>query len=397
MGFIIFLGTIVLWNWFAGTPVAWASGSAKGGDLLQHYIAGQMWNKGQIHEIYHDYHVGDKISEWLKSNHLLKNAWLERFNYVYNPLFAWLGNKCSLIPYTTWIQIWFYGSILLFIYCIEFYFKHLINHPFHMCHLFMALGFPPFYYTLISSQTSIITLALILYAAILIENHHPIRAGLFLSLIFYKPQCVAFLFIFLTFCQLWEICLGLGLGSIILLTLSTLICGIQTQIDWIQSMLSMLHGNQFIKQGLDQSWIAFYQNIHLPPSMAKLLGLITNLAIIAGVITILWKHFIYQKKWRKIDTLFVISATWPCCANYIGYYDLLLVLPLALQLLVQIEKTDTKFFSAIALWILSLISIAGTAGIPIPTAPLLTLWLFTTLFYLKQELSQSSGQKCMTH
>lgn len=377
---IVFFFAVVGLNWFFGDARHWKDGNIKDGDLVQHYAAGILWKEKNISALYQNYQLGYWINDWRKD--LKLGNPLQHFNYVYSPIIAWLSSLSIGLPFAVWLKEWFIFSTLLYAIALWLIFRFLISqkNKILLPVLLATIGFPSFYYALIPLQNTTLTLCILCAAAILANRKKEYLAGLALSCAFYKPQFMPYLAFFIFIAGNWKIPLGIVIGSATWLGIGIFICGIEANRLWMQSLLQMIHGKQFILQGLNQSWTGFFSSLFTYASRQEisfashLLSLI--LALAAGNLI----RFAPKKiEWKPSYTIFAAFTYYLLASTYVGHYEILLGLPWWLIFICHGKWTSQKLILTALFWCISLFSITGlVTGISL-TAPFLMLWLFGSL------------------
>ncbi|MFZ5807307.1 MAG: glycosyltransferase family 87 protein [Verrucomicrobiota bacterium] len=354
----LFFFVVVILNGWSGDARRWAVGGLKDGDLVQHYAAGVLWKKNQMNAIYQNYQLGQWVNDWRKDLNSKKK--LNRFNYVYSPLIAWGAGKLTVAPFEWWLKGWFfisiacYGAALVFLFC-SLQWK---RPPLSL--ILVAAGFPSLYYTLIPSQNTTLTLLILSAAALFLTQKKNWLAGLVLSCAFYKPQFAPYWGLFLFLCGDWKTTLGLIAGSLGWLGLSLVICGVEANRLWIESLIFMMRGDQFVLQGLNQSWTGFFLSVfpEWPRSLSALCAHSVALMILAWLV---FKIRALKKRgaWNESFTLWVAAFWYLLASAYVGHYEILLGLPWWLICIQRSQWTWPQVLLTAMFWLLSLFSISG--------------------------------------
>lgn len=397
------------WQWMTGTELTWganvpldvlkgkpllhAQGPAKGGDLVQHYAAGQMWQKGLMLDLY----SGERLGAWLAQMHrdlAIDTAGnFGQANYVYSPLVAWLSSKGVGYPWGSWMTFSTALSLLLYLALTGMVLRIFLPPEGREDGLVYALSFPSLYFSLTPFQNSPLTLFILVVAAWMLKRGWRFSAGIALTFVFYKPQFMPWLALFFLIVGNGRTFLGIILGTAFWQVITLAVGGVQGMLAWISIMRAMTSGKQFVFRGLNQSWSGCWGEFFwLPPHLGSVIGTVIGLGIF------LWFAWQIRTKWNVAqrlgdDPLFIGAAAWVVCSTYVGYYDALVMMPCALLLLCRRPSGPSlgEMTMAIFLWLISLGTIAGvSAGINL-TAPLLTVWLMIACRMIQASQTNASG------
>jgi len=388
------------WMWATGTECTWGNrtpseyfagkvatgdGPAKGGDLIQHYAAGALWHEGRGEDLYAGYHLGKRINQWYESRGIHSAGSHDRLNYVYSPLVAFISSWGTSLPFTQWMPIYLALSILSYLLGIWLLIRFLIPSR----HLWLegwlvACAFPSFYFTLIPFQTSTFTLLILIGAACLLKDGRHFLGGLVVSCVFYKPQLMPWLAVFLIFAGNVRAGAGIVIGSALWMGSTILLCGGGETLAWLSVLRGMTQGDQFVMQGLNQAWIGC-----LGEGFASAQPWSGRSGFLLGAVIFFWLAWQVRSRWKKQTgpgTLFLGCAAWTVCSTYVGYYDVLLTLPCCLGVLCVEKPEFSRLILTFLLWIFSLLSISGVAthagsasGWNL-TAPLVTCYLVGAVY-----------------
>jgi len=370
----------------------WNGGGLMLTDLSQHYAAGMLWKEGEQRSLYRDYKLGEWLTVWKQHQAHAEGdtVGVNHFNYVYCPLVAWISSGLTRFSFGTWARVW------LVLCCAAYGLSawllahndaaDLYRRPLPL--LWLA-GFPGFFLTLIPGQNTVLTLALLLAAAALLNKRREVLAGLVLSCAFYKPQIMPCIALFMLLCGCWRFSSALAAGSLLWLLPGLVLCGWKSHFYWMQSLQDMAAGRQFVKPGLNQSWCGFLQDL-APGSGTPLPG---ALAAVLSLLTLLGAVFLVRKKcrqphWQPAWTLYVAFTVWLLASPYVGHYELLLGLPWWMVLLVRFDWDLRHGLLLAAFWIAGLFSIAGLCLHVSGTAPMLALWLGGSLAWVDVQKSR---------
>lgn len=387
---LAFMGALIplaIFNWFVtfnfwlGEDHQWHSGHAMSGDMIQHYAAGDFWKRGEIESLYRGFHVGDWIMDWnareLKPRS--EEAPMTNFNYVYAPLLAAISSWFLSVSFWNWLTIWFHLCMVWYA-ASYILIKYDLRSPFRLFPFLYFFSFPSFYYAQIPFQNTALTLLLLISSSLIINRGCPFWAGLLFSCAFYKPQFMPYFCFFALLTGQWRFLIGLVTGNILWLLLGILLCGWESHILWFESLRNMASGEQFQRDGLNQSWSGLFRSFSPQPpelpltlcSHAISLGLLSAAAFIVR-----WANFRFP--WKPGYMLYLAATCWLFASPYTPHYSLLLGLP---WWMLFMHAKGTKGWSLPLLtlfWLSSLICISGMIIGKSFNAPFLTLWLFGSL------------------
>lgn len=380
-------------DFFAGQP-AKSHGPAKGGDLIQHYAAGNLWRDGQKMDLYTDYRLGKWINGWYEGHGILDAGSHDRLNYVYSPLVSQIAAWGAGLPFTVWMPVYLGTSILSYLVGVWLLVRFLI--PSRLLSdegMLVAFAFPSFYFTLTPFQTSTITLLIFVAAGCLLKEGRSFLGGLLVSCAFYKPQLMPWLAAFLLLAGNVRAGVGIIIGSALWLGATILFCGWSETMVWLSILRGMAHGEQFVLKGLNQTWTGCLGEwFTASPSWAGKFGFILGVAIF------FWLAWKIRTRWERRDgpwPLFLGCAAWTVCSTYVGYYEILLTLPCCLGVLCADKLEGRRILLTLLLWIFSLFSISGVATSSSTghslnlTAPLITFYLIGAVYLLESSARRS--------
>jgi hypothetical protein len=379
---LIFFWLFFTANWVRGTDRAWATGGLKDGDLAQHYAAGLLWSEGKYETLYRHHQLGEWINHFRE--HLDAKKKLARFNYVYSPMVAQISSLFVGLSFETWLKGSLVLSLIAYLFSIWMIFFRLLP-KFNQLGvpLLLALGFPSLFYTLVPSQNTALSLCFFCAASFFAnQNKFPQKflAGLLISCAFYKPQFMPYLAFFIFVAGEWKIAAGILFGTLFWLLLGIWICGVETHRLWFESLGAMMRGDQFVLQGLNQSWTGFFFSF-FPKWRREYVGFVSNfLALVlmlggANLIRFAPKTI----SWKPCYTIFAALTCYLLCSSYVGHYEVLLGLPWWLACIRHSSWKMRHTLLILLFWMISLCSIVGILANVSISAPFLTLWFFASL------------------
>jgi len=385
---LFFFATHVGWKWFAGTQLEWADSGDKSGDLIQHYGAGQLWKEGDLNRLYRGFYLGDWINQWSEKQGLTHPITIEHFNYVYGPLIAAVAAVFANVPWPLWINCW--AAWILICYALAFALFWQMEPTVRKLGapaVFLFFGFPSFYYCFIPLQNGTMTLLILISTGLLLLRNLPFSAGLVLSCLFYKPQLIPYLGFFALVIRQWRFAIGLGAGTVAWILLSFLICGVEANRLWLESLRDMTSGAQFQRNTMNISLRGFLITA-LPASARTWIDLSSPLIVLAVLGGAGWKIHRLARSidwWRPQHSLYAGLIALTLAMPYTGHYEILLGLPWWLVYLSQPRLSRWGIALACFYWLISLTSISGTSLTVSITS------LFTLAFLIGSLMTVRSG------
>jgi len=366
-----------------GTASRWDSGEFKCLDLYQHYAAGKVVRTDSPEQIYQDFFLGDWINQSMQSDEVGPlSLHIERFNYVYPPLVAFGAASLTNLDYPAWIYTWLLINVLA--YAIAGYLLLGTLPPNWKnqgdIFLFSFAGFPCFYYAITSGQNTVLSLLIATASGFFLKQKRPLLAGLLFTCAFYKPQFMPFVFLGAFLCFQWRFLIGFLAGSTFWAIISLLVCGWNLHLLWLESLVGMGGGTQFEKPDLNQSWRGLL--LQIIPEYSFEITILTVLLAIGFFLLLAWswhrrKGILAQRDPDRV--LYASLVGMLAVSPYVGYYDLLLGVPLWLSAIAQPRLPFFQLVAQSLFWIGCLLAgLSMTIGIPLATVPV-TVWIVTTL------------------
>lgn len=429
LGIQVVVFAVVYWMMSQGAaPMYWKGGGVKGGDLAQHYAAGQFWKEGRLEELYRGYHLGDYNNKWLGGLHseymsrhydeeARDNPKLQElpprpiqqnhFNYVYSPLVAWLCSLAADFDFLSWIRFWV--GIIVFTYLVGMVLQQWKVTQHHqefwedpsltIASTLAILAFPSSWYTIIAFQNTSLSLLIFVSASLLMNHRLPIIAGLVASCACYKPQYMPYLVLFMLMRWQWKFIIGLAAGGVFWGVAGFLAAGWEAHLFWLESLREMSAGTQFQRDGLNQSWAGFFHSL-MPEVNRKALSMTAQaigFVITAGCAWILFsKKAQNNENWKPGYEIHFAMTLWMLSSPYTTHYALLLGLPWWLICFHTPAEGLRRWLLnglLILFWVISLVSIVGQSSQGLLkgmsfSAPFLTIWAVGSLWLLLQPSTQ---------
>jgi hypothetical protein len=364
----LFLGSNLLEGW-----QNWKPGRDWGADMKQHYTAGKMLQAEGYRPLYEDFHFSREITRDFHEKNFESGHWLDRHNYRYSPLVAWLSSKLLAFPYQLWIPVWCSLSLVA-VAGVGFLLRRQWPTSWKASGGFLALfAFPPTLYGLLIYQNAPLSTLILGSALVLSHLRRPVEAGLVLSCLFYKPQLVAWLAFGLLMARSGRSILGLALGGAIWGGLSLLISGWPAHQVWIESLGQIMRGEQGDEMATNIPWRGFFFTVFPDLAFSTVSFLTYGLLVISGLFFFIWIARQPRNESLPMLTLAAAVGWWLIFSPHVKPYDLMLAFPATVVLTATVRRTWASW-AWIALWIGVSIAVFARFFGSSWSAPLLTGW-----------------------
>ncbi len=381
----------LLANFYLHLPTQWQPGTNLGGDLKQFYAAGQMLKREDYHVLYRDYHFGRELYRWFDRKAFDRDEKLERFNFRYSPLYAWISEKMLPLPYILWVKGWFWFSIACTVAASLLLLNGLprLGKMTASCWL-LLLSFAPLTYTLGLEQNACLTFLILCASCYLLRNNQALAAGLVFSCAFYKPQFALCGLLLMLLTGHKRFCAGLILGSALWTALSLFLCGWHAHVDWLHSLWEILRGRQSDEMTTNIAWKGFALTA-LPGGWQNAGMLLSYLFALAALVWFVWRLNKLQslKSWSADLTLALAVVYWLIFTPHVKSYELVLGLVWCIYFLrLPLPRRAVLFWTAF-FWSCGLLALTARCWqVSLVAAPL-TLWLVLTVERCMQTLGGS--------
>jgi len=354
-------------------------GDISSGDLYQHHAAGEMWAAGDTRGLYRDSTLGVRVDAWQKArfpdNSLEPRS---RFNYLYPPLCAVLAASAAGISFGTWAWAWLGFSLAAcaaaFVFSVRA-FPDALKNPLV---LLAVIAFPPLHYALYIGQLTPLTWMIVAGACWLLARNRPILAGCAASLLFYKPQLLPWLGLFMLLAGSWRFVAAAAAGSLFWLGAGVALAGVQAHLDWLACLRDMAEGIQFTRPGVNLSLRGMLEYYTGGGTWAGGTALAAGLA---GLVWVAWRHrrLSGTASSAAASALALGTAVCQVFSPYVCHYDYLLLLPWMMAAQGPVAGRGPQTGPLFLLWLAGLLSISGLLwGWPY-SGLLLLPWLAWTL------------------
>lgn len=198
-----------------------------GGDFINYYSASDLWQSGQINTLFDVHEYQAYLSE-------LYGQAMPR-NWSYPPSFILFLLPLSALPYVSAYVVWAVGGLVVFIGTTLKSTANQMSSHWHSYALMVALA-PASLINAFFGQNGFIT-GVLLYAGVRLASTRPIVSGICIGLLTIKPQLGLLIPIMLILTRNWTAILSATLTAIILCSVSVLVFGWQSWIDYFELVL----------------------------------------------------------------------------------------------------------------------------------------------------------------
>jgi|GEM_PF-4574187 len=375
---------------------AWSFGSDRGGDLKQHYAVGVMLqnSSGNYTPLYRNFVFSKEITRIFSQDLYTESLYLDRHNYRYSPLIAWISWKLLALPYGLWVKVWGVLSIAWAVAGFVLIRKAetgVGEVPPTFLEAVLFLGFPPLLYGFSIFQNAPLTLFMAAAAAWLLKNRHAWIAGFVFGSICYKPQLLPYIAGIMLLCGQWRFAIGTGLASGFWLGMGLLLCGAEAHRHWLESLLEIVHGLQGDEMETNMPWKGFILTV-LPENfhssglmMTHILGLLS-----LGLLVFFAHRIEKHSQWRPHHIFYLALLWWLLFTPHVKAYELVLALPAMMLLFRMTSPHQTMARAALALFYISGFAVVSCRFVGFsPGAPLVTGAFLMTLSVLSRGLEGS--------
>jgi len=348
------LGLILFFSWSAVVYSLWTTGGwyylgngdIKTGDIFKHYAAGNFvaahawlglyngnrfleWEREDRRFLQHEALVSTQVAPPIRIRPDNFPEFEDHF-YVYPPLVALFASPFIHIDFFTISNAWFALSILF--YAVAWIICRRTQPELKLWTLLPSVYFwamPSFFVCLWILQNSTLTLLFIVWAAARLNRGRDIEAGLILSALFYKPQILVFVLIFMLAAKQYRFVATLATASALWLLVGVVICGGMAYSGWLAVLSQKIHlhrlENYYVGISPISLYTFFYPHSDTPVWLIPLLSAF-------GFLLTAWlgwrmRNFIAERDWQPSFLLYVAVALWAAFSPVVFFYDWLLTLP----------------------------------------------------------------------
>ena len=360
-----------------------------GADFAGFYVAAQILNHGQPHDLYNR-----TLHHQLYHDLLPEESQQVAIPYVHPPFVAGLLKPVARLPYPQAVMIWLVITAMFYLSATYIVIRSL---PYDLVHqrwliLMLACSFEPFAFECwLGGQLSAIGYFSFALCFAALQRQQPLWAGIALGICFYKPTLLLTVLPLLVVGGRWKILLGMTVTGLALAGLSFAYVGWDVSLGYVNELLAFNKStaggeleirswkyvdlNNCLRLILPgQSWIR---------TPLLLLLLLLPFAVLA---TVWWKSSQQNDRFRQL--LWAATLTWTPVLNlYFGIYDSILIVQsiLITAAVVCLRSTNATplthsglayLFLAISIapWFSQ--NLAAVTGVPIYTFLLVVLGIF---------------------
>jgi hypothetical protein len=312
----IALWAIVAGNFSGPGIMSSRTGTPKGNDFVQFYVAGSLARAGQYEAL-----VDDAAFRRSQDPFLARSP--VKYPAIYPPQVGLIFAPLSVLPYVSAYVVWAAMSIALVLACaVVLLGCSAIDRRYRWAAIPVALAFAPFPYMVLAGQISALSLCAFTLAAVALRRGSRLSAGLALGLLGYKASL---------FVPVVAICLlagewSIAAGAVLVAAVQTLAPALLTGGEVVQrSILNALtaarHADSLaMRPYLMFSWRTFWASL-LSPGFARLAYLVCSGA------TILFAAL----RWRACSSctrrIGVLSIATVLASPHLFLYDLVILIP----------------------------------------------------------------------
>ncbi|MFQ3670351.1 MAG: glycosyltransferase family 87 protein [Verrucomicrobiia bacterium] len=355
----------------------WVPGQDWGGDMKQHWTAARMVAETGFPSLYRDFAFSREITRDFHADNYAAGQFLDRHDYRYGPLVAWVAWFLRPLPYSLWLAGWFFLSLALTIagwWCLRKTWPQQTSGP----GSWIALAaFPPTLYAFSIYQNAPLTFGIICPSLLLASHGFAGWSGALLACAHYKPQILAFLFAGLLMARQWRAAILMATVSAALLILGLALAGWEAHHAWVESLLNIMQGRQGDEMATNIPWRGFLATClpHLAPATVSQLS--NGLLLISAAALFAWfqRERSHHRNVRLEDALAVTIGWWLVFSPHVKPYDLLLAFPATVVLLNRSANRHASW-AWITLWTAAFLGVfARLIGPSLAALPLTVWWI----------------------
>ncbi len=356
---------------------SWKPGQDWGGDMKQHWTAARMVDEAGFPYLYRDFAFSREITRDFHGDNFAAGRFLDRHDYRYGPIVAWVAWQLQAWPYAAWLATWLVMSLAAMTLGWWLLRQQWPSETTGPGGWLALAAFPPTLYAFSIYQNAPLTFGILAPALFLAAQGHPAWAGALLACAHYKPQLLAFLFIGLLAARHWRAAAALGAVSAALLLLGVVLCGWEAHQAWIESLIGIMRGEQGDEMATNIPWRGFIATMvpGLAPGTVSLLA--NGLLAASGATLFAW----FQRDrtdGAPPDLACSCAATlgwWLVFSPHVKPYDLILAIPATVVLLARSGGSRAAWVWA-TLWMAALLGVfARLIGPSLAAVPLTAWWL----------------------
>ncbi len=354
-----------------------------GGDYRAFYAAGEIVADGEIENLYSLQTQFDHQRKLLLEPHeFLAFAYPPHFALAYAPL-AELPFRASYVVHTL-IMV---AALALACVLIQRMQPRLIESPFLL--FFLALTAYPILRSVFGGQNTALSILLIVLCWYNVVHNRHYQAGIFLGLLFFKPQFALPLAGLFFLSGRWRVWVSAGATALVLFAVNAALLGPDWFIDWFEGAQSQFLLDGRISYTAMVSWLgAAHGFFGATPGFADALG--WGLSIL----TILALSWVWYRGGQTADfnaQIALAALCIPLISPHTAYYDTGIALIAAVVLLSRLGGASHGV--VLAIWAAGLLELlAPLAGFSLSSLPLIAI-LFISAKYLWSDGSKTAQEQ----
>ncbi len=274
---------------------------------------------------------------------LLKNEPDKVYRPHYTPILYYFYVPFALLPYFWSILLSSILFIILYIFSIIIIihtYKRLENFKYLI--LFLSMFFPPFFYSILNGNPSILWLFILSLGFFFSKKGKPLIAGMILSLMILKPNFYILIFLILFFSIQPRLFIGFISGTIAVIFLTGIWDNFFLWEQWSSVFLNL--ANNFFDREIMINFGQYSKRMFFYPlyTSNNLITIINYLFILVGLLAIVFPciySYIHKKQFSRNSFWFVLTISIVLASPYLYNYDLI-ILFLPLIILINLMLAD---------------------------------------------------------
>jgi hypothetical protein len=368
--FLVFYVIIYGYWIFSGTGIVDGQGKPIGSDFLGYWAASKIILSGNPSDVY-DQAILFSIEEGISGVRFLLPV-------NYPPTYYLIIAPLALLPYLPSLGIWLVSTLLLYLFVIH----RIAPHP---ATIWLTLAFPGTFQNFIHGQNGFLSAA-ILGGGLLCMQRFPFMGGVILAFLTYKPHLAVLIPVVLIAGRYWKTLAGMVTCTVLLMSLSSLVFGMNTWIHFTQNI-------SFAFKILQTSALPLFQMpttfaaallVGMHPLVAKILH---GVVAFAALIITVWIWYKQSPFFLRASALVLGILLFTPHANT---HDLtLLALPLALigwQIRLQDQPSRGMIILPIC-WVIPLVCVPIAYLTKIQLTPLIQIVFFLVVLQMTKRYS----------
>ena len=335
-----------------------------GGDYRAFYAAGEIVAEGEVENLYSLQTQFDHQRKLLlEPKEFLVFAYPPHFALAYAPL-AELPFRVSYIVHTL-IMV---AALALACVLIQRMYPKLIESPFLL--FFLALTAYPILRSVFGGQNTALTILLIVLCWYNVLHNRHYQAGIYLGLLFFKPQFAVPLAGLFFLSGRWRVWMSAGATGIVLFAVNWALLGPDWFVDWIDGARSQFLLDGRISYTAMVSWLGAAHGLFgANPDVANVIGWTLS------VLTILAISWVWYRGGQKADfsaQLALAALCLPLISPHTAYYDTGIALIAVVVLLSRLGGLNLGLI--VAVWAAGALELlAPIAGFSLSSLPLIVI------------------------